>query len=111
MENLSDYSIQDAYHLFNGKYFGGKLPDIPVLWKKYLVKKGWIGITVGGKEQAKEIHLNPYYRRSSSVWGRTLFHEMVHVEQWSIPAKQCHGRAFEKRMKQLAARGAFKGMW
>jgi predicted SprT family Zn-dependent metalloprotease len=42
----------------------------------------------------------------------TVIHELVHVEQWDeVTDKTQHGRKFQKRMKQLAARGAFSGLW
>ena len=42
----------------------------------------------------------------------TVLHEMVHVEQWDkVTDRTMHGRKFQKRMKQLAARGAFNGLW
>lgn len=108
---LGETPIQDVYRFFNGRYFRHRLPDIPVKWKKYLTSRNFIGRTVGDKNGPQEIHLNPYYKKSDSVWLRTLLHEMVHVELWHLPAKQVHGRKFENRMKVLAARGAFHGLW
>ena len=58
-----------------------------------------------------KITLNPKYKTALVVWAQTLLHEMVHVEQWKLPRKQAHGRKFQKRMKQLAAVGAFNGIW
>jgi hypothetical protein len=70
-----------------------------------------LGYAVGTEDRPKEIHLNPRFRGASGVWLRTLFHEIVHIEQWSLPAKDAHGPKFEKRMKQLAVAGAFNGLW
>ena len=42
----------------------------------------------------------------------TILHELVHVEQWDgVTEKTMHGRKFDARMKQLAVKGAFNGLW
>jgi predicted SprT family Zn-dependent metalloprotease len=42
----------------------------------------------------------------------TILHELVHVAQWDqVTEKTQHGREFNARMKQLAAKGAFVGLW
>jgi predicted SprT family Zn-dependent metalloprotease len=48
----------------------------------------------------------------SSVAIMTVIHELVHVEQWDeVTDKTQHGRKFTARMKQLANKGAFNGLW
>ena len=65
------------------------------------------------KDDSAAILVNPLLRRLKMrrYIESTLLHEMVHVEQWKLPRKQAHGRKFQKRMKQLAAVGAFNGIW
>lgn len=58
-----------------------------------------------------KITLNPKYRSAPKLWESTLLHEMVHVQQWRVPESQAHGRKFQKRMKQLAALGAWNPYW
>ena len=84
-------TAQKAYDSINKWWFGNKLPKVKIRWPKYM--------------------LSEKLRCCSGVWLRTLFHEIVHIEQWSLPAKDAHGPKFEKRMKQLAVAGAFNGLW
>lgn len=109
-------SPREVYRRLNSLYFRGRLPDIPVRWTKTSFKgrdQRYLGVTwmefPSGKPNS--IHLNPKIRSMFTIWVQTLIHEMVHVEQCKLPAKQAHGRKFERRMKQLAARGAFRGLW
>ena len=106
-------TAQEAYDSINRWWFKNKLPRVKVRWPRYMLKvrPQLIGQTVGDKTEPKEIHLNPKFKDSSSVWLRTLIHEAVHVEQWDIPLRHCHGPRFEKRMRHLAEAGAFYGLW
>jgi len=108
---------KELYDFLNGRYFRNSLPDIRVVWsltyyeparRRHLMGSTWYDGLTG---RPKKITLNPKYKTAFAVWAPTLIHEMVHVQQWRVPVKQAHGRKFEKRMKQLAARGAFSGLW
>ena len=106
-------TAQKAYDSINKWWFGNKLPKVKIRWPKYMLSEkpcrfGW---AVGTEECPKEIHLNPRFRCYSGVWLRTLFHEIVHIEQWGISDEECHGPKFERRMRQLARLGAFNGLW
>lgn len=107
---------KDLYDFWNIRYFKGRLPDIPVGWSKTLhsnKRKTKLGSTWFDHESGRsvKITLHPAYRNHRSIWQSTLLHEMVHVQQWRVPAKQAHGNKFNKRMKQLAAQGAFRHIW
>jgi predicted SprT family Zn-dependent metalloprotease len=105
------------YKFWNCRYFGSRLPDIPVVWstsgrsaraKKHIMGSTWFDHETG---RPKKITLNPKFKIHNSLWQSTLLHEMVHVQQWRIPAGQEHGNKFNRRMKQLAAKGAFRYLW
>lgn len=106
---------KELYKFWNARYFRGKLPDIPVRWSassykgrdRYILGSTWLDSST---KLPVKITLNPLYKHAFVVWASTLMHEMVHVEQWDVPEKQAHGRKFQKRIKQLVARGAYKGM-
>jgi predicted SprT family Zn-dependent metalloprotease len=108
---------KDLYEYWNRRFFRGRLPDIPVYWSKTEYssgrRKSKMGSTWLNHETKKpvKITLNPKYRDARAIWQGTLLHEMVHVQQWRVPEKQAHGRKFHKRMKQLAAAGAFNAFW
>ena len=107
---------KDLYHFWNSRYFRSKLPDIPVRWSPNYYKgrnRKCLGSTWFDHKTKlpKLITLNPAMKPYSVIWQSTLLHEMVHVEQWKVPTKQAHGNKFNKRMKQLANLGAFRGLW
>lgn len=106
-------TASEAYDILNSRYWRNRLPKVEILWPKYMLKEKppLIAQTVGGKKRAEAIHFNPKYKNASTIWLRTLIHEMVHVEQWDVPLSRCHGNKFEKRMKHLASVGAFRGLW
>jgi hypothetical protein len=102
---------KDLYEYWNRRFFRGRLPDIPVKWDNKSYSKGGSAWFNHETKQPVKITLNPKYRDSRCVWQATLLHEMVHVEQWKLPEKQAHGRKFKKRMRELAASGAFDLLW
>jgi predicted SprT family Zn-dependent metalloprotease len=58
------------------------------------------------------ILVSPDLKKMQAVTVMTVLHELVHCEQWDeVSDRTQHGRKFENRMKQLVARGAFKGLW
>ncbi len=111
---MAQLKPKDVYNLLNHKYFRSRLPDIPVVWSKshYGKRENRFGmggtLFVGEPLKPVKIMLNPKYRNANVIWIGTLIHEMVHVEQWKLPRRQAHGRKFEKRIRQLVARGAYK---
>ena len=110
------WTPKTLYRFWNARYFRGKLPDIPVVWSKKEFsgrRKRLLGSAFfdGLSGKPVSIQLNPLYRRATRIWMQTLLHEMVHVQQWRVPAKQAHGNKFNARMKQLAAQGAFRSLW
>jgi hypothetical protein len=115
-EDTKDWSPKDYYRFYNGRYFRGRLPDIPVEWSAKAFRKGdpnagCLGVAWFESGVPLGIQLNVKYKEASAIWLRVLLHEMTHVEQASLPKAQAHGRKFNKRMKQLAAIGAFNGLW
>lgn len=116
MFETTKWTPKQLYLFLNARYFRGALPNIPVVWSKDLhkgVRKHTMGSSWFDPETKlpKRITLNPKYKTAFALWAATLIHEMVHVQQWKVPEKQMHGRKFQKRMKQLAARGAFCELW
>ena len=106
---------KELYLFLNSRYFRGRLPDIPVVWSKKEYegrRRSLMGSTWFDSETGfpKKITLNPAYKNAFSLWATTLLHEAVHVQQWKVPAKQQHGRKFQKRIKQLVAVGAYNGL-
>ncbi|VVB52861.1 Uncharacterised protein [uncultured archaeon] len=100
---------QRLYRRYNRLYFRGKLPNIPVLFRKGLVEKyNAIGITQYEGKVPKRILIENTLRTWRGGFRMTLLHEMVHV---SLPYKVDHGPRFEKGMLRLAKMRAFKGLW
>lgn len=109
------WTPKSLYRFWNSRYFGGRLPDIPVQWSKSKHQgknRRYLGSTWFDQETHRptKITLNPLYRAQFVVWAGTLMHEMVHVQQWRTPSGQEHGRKFQRRIKQLVARGAYNNL-
>ena len=114
--SVQKWTPKSLYRFWNCRYFRSALPDIPVTWSDKQFKgnrRTKMGSTWLAEETGRPIRiaLNPKYRGAFVIWAQTLLHEMVHVQQWRTPAEQMHGRKFQKRMKQLAAAGAFNRLW
>ena len=110
------WTPKSLYKFWNCRYFGSRLPDIPVYFSKQLgvgKERHTLGCSGFHDETGKPLYikLNPKFRTSFVIWAQTLLHEMVHVQQWKIQKNQAHGRKFQKRMKQLAALGAYNSLW
>ena len=105
-------AIQGAYRIFNRLYFRNRLPDIPVIWSRSR-HRGWEARTVyhEGERWPRRILMKYWMIAHPNIAQMKLLHEMVHVEQSHLPHSQAHGRAFHRRMKQLAQRGAFSRFW
>ena len=118
MTERRKWTPKELYGFWNARYFGGRLPNIRVGFSKVLCQgKDFhrLGATEfwfkGDRKYPVRILLNDRYKNEFGVWAATLLHEMVHVQQWRTPTDQMHGRKFQKRMKQLAAAGAFNRLW
>lgn len=111
--------LEQIYHLANSRYFRGRLKNVKIKW----VRKGFpsshimartrsvLGTVPKGKRKFL-IELDWALRRYRSVTIMTVIHELVHVEQWDkVKTGREHGRLFQNRMKDLAAKGAFNGLW
>jgi predicted SprT family Zn-dependent metalloprotease len=111
------WTPKTLYRFWNSRYFANRLPDIPVWFSAKHHKASASRNKMGGAwfdsetKRPIKITLNPKYRTASRIWMQTLLHEMVHVQQWRIQTNQAHGNKFNKRMKQLAAKGAFRALW
>ncbi len=103
----------------NSRYFRNRLKNTKIRWAKDKeLRSQSMAVTRSqhGKVPVKDrnflILLSKDLKRMSVVAIMTLLHEMVHVEQWDkVTDRTMHGRKFQKRMKQLAAKGAFNGLW
>jgi hypothetical protein len=98
---VTQKQLRRAFLFYNRKYFGNNLPkDTEVGWKE-------MPATLMGWQQGDEIAINAKLKGADVLWRATLIHECVHLE---LPAKVKHGPRFRKRMRELAAQGAFDGL-
>lgn len=111
-------TMQAHFNVYNKLYFGGRLGKTRVVWKRNRKNIKWLAITWsahGKVETGKRtfvIELDWSIRHSYSMTVLTLLHEMVHVEQWDeVSKEESHGSVFQARMRELAAKGAFDGLW
>ena len=111
-------ALQENFHILNGRYFRSRLKNVTIKWKTYPKNSGKMATTwssSGSVPKGKRkflIEIDAALKRFPRVVLQTLIHELVHVEQWDkVTAKTYHGRLFNKRMKQLVAKGAFNGLW
>lgn len=116
----------EVFHILNGRYFRSKLSkDTRIIFSKLCEKIGVLGFYEPGleiwgqrtrgekkgqyrvlKSRKETIYLHPKTKFSPRLWEATLLHEMVH--QSGILG---HGHKFQRKMKQLASRGAMNGLW
>jgi hypothetical protein len=101
----------------SARYFGGRLPAVSELRFARLVGLGYTFRARRAHPPRRSsadtfgIRINERLRDSRRHWAFTLFHEMVHLEQRNRYSCGARGRHFNARMKDLAARGAFNGLW
>jgi hypothetical protein len=95
--------LRRAYLAYNRRYFGGRLPkDLDLTWEQLPAN------LLGYQEGDYKIAINAKLHRADVLWRSTLIHEMTHLE---LGHRVQHGPKFQKRMRELAAAGAFDGLW
>jgi len=105
-----DPELAAAYNAINAEYFDSRLPAVRLRWESRLDEVGPMiadDFRMGGVTDGKMILLNPAIHEDGDEFRRVLCHEMVHV---AVTAEQePHGPIFQRYLKQLADRGAFRG--
>lgn len=99
--------LDALYDEYNTRYFGGKLPKVPVRWGRVQESSAaefW--------PDSMEIVIHPMIRRCGlDKYARILLlHEMVHVKLRNKRIAD-HGRLFHTEMKRLARIGALVKLW
>ena len=115
---LGDSELNNNYREVNGRYYGSRLPAIPVLWEPRLEEVGRLkaeGLVQKGlwaKYGDKVfILLNPETRVKPRELRRVLCHEIVHEYLFTLgDTKTNHGTAFKRDLHRLAEAGAFEGI-
>lgn len=107
-DGAGNLNPEKLYHEYNRLYFGGKLPDVPIVWSS---KKNPDSRGCCVYQPELVIYLNPRFRNWERIWGMTLIHEMVHVEHRHDVRVKDHGHKFQNRMKRLVEQGAFQDLW
>jgi len=105
---LTDRYLNKQFKVFNKKYFGNKLLNVRVYFKRMDSLGMTVGIRYGDTSEDSTIYINRRLNFSRAAVKQTLLHEMVHVEK---PQWQGHGYHFDRRMLKLAKAGAFNGYW
>ena len=110
--------LEEIFHAANSRYFRSRLKNVKIKWGRDLPKSSMaVTRSQHGKVPAGTrkffIEVDPGLRKYRAVTILTVIHELVHVEQWDrVPQHHSHhGRIFQNRMKDLAAKGAFNGLW
>ncbi|MBI3300038.1 MAG: SprT-like domain-containing protein [Elusimicrobia bacterium] len=113
-----DPELGAAYKDINARHFGGRLPEIPVLWEPGLdglgepASKGFRMDGLWGHYGSRTlILLNPRLQGDREALRRVLCHEMVHQHLHAVgDSKTKHGQAFQKTLRRLSDEGAFTGI-
>ena len=98
------------FNYYDRKFFQGKLPEVYVHFEKLGdIKDGKLifGVT-SYFEDTIILSINSIFKAYPKVTKHTLLHEMAHI---SLPIQVEHGPKWEARMRSLARRGAFTGLW
>lgn len=106
-----DADLASAYQVINAEYFDSRLPAVRLRWEARLDEVGPMiaeNFRMGGVTDGKTILLNPAIQENADEFRRVLCHEIVHI---AVPGEaQDHGPNFQRYLKQLADRGAFRGI-
>ena len=112
-----DPELSKEYQEINERYFGNKLPGIPVLWEPRLAEVGPLiaedyeedGLCVFGSNNF--ILLNSRIGRNAAETRKVLCHEMVHEYLFiNGDTKTHHGAAFQTELRRLLTEGAFQAI-
>ena len=107
----SDPALEKEYQAINAQYFDNRLPAAKLRWESRLDEVGPLiadGFRMSGVTDGRLILLNPALQGSEEEFRRVLCHEMVHIAV--VSEKAAHGPAFQQYLRQLAVRGAFRGI-
>ena len=102
------------FDIYNRRHFNGRLPkDTMAEWSEKGMRGRIERVHVHGKSRCSErgcdkcfIRLHPDLKNMEAVALMTLLHAMVHLDGCLT-----HGPGFQKGMKRLAAKGAFRDIW
>ena len=116
-------SLREWFDLANARYFKNRLEVRYLEYGVLPARMHAIGQTHrityrtlrGPRNPVSTVHwritICSSLRNSRSLSIMTLLHEMVHLEQKNQYTCGAYGNRFNRRMKELAARGAFNGFW
>jgi predicted metal-dependent hydrolase len=98
--------LKRLYKFYNRRWFKNKLPDVVVRFGN--PGSGALGVTtfIGG--EPAYITISKAVKNGQYLYRMVLLHECVHV---SLPISVTHGPKFQSRMRTLAKRRAFDGIW
>jgi len=102
--------LKRMYGRINRAWFGNRLPQNTSLRFRRMEPQGLISLFYVGPAL---IEISEACRRCGwNAVEMTLFHEMVHLElAINYSLREGHGKRFQTRMRQLAAKGAFDKLW
>jgi hypothetical protein len=92
--------LKRIYNRFNRLYFGGKLPDISIVWEPCGDSNG---VTHMWDGKAKRLCIDPCMRGCTRYVKIIILHEMIHVK---FPRTH-HGKVFKAERQRLWDEGAF----
>ena len=108
--NVTQSRLQNDYALFNGAWFGGKLPDdTSVVYDQVPDGRDVVGLTNWDGTRFV-IYIVPRYNLAQSTADETVLHEMCHVFTWNREVID-HGPRFQQCMLDLADDGALAHIW
>lgn len=109
-----DPALNARFQSINETYFGGALKKASVIWEPRLEAVSVANgepLTLEGLTDGQVILLNPGLAADERRLAATLCHEMVHVMLFASGGKsEDHGPAFQEKLRDLLARGAFEGV-
>jgi predicted SprT family Zn-dependent metalloprotease len=100
-------SYQLLFDFFNGRLFGGELPQCVLNFSRHARSYGFFVADIWSSDdnRAAEISLNPdHLDRDPKAWASTLVHEMCHLweEFKGIAPRRCyHNQKFAEKMEQV----------
>lgn len=108
----SNYDIHGQFARFNGMYFGGELPTVPLSMRPLKTLGGRVswktraGLLVPG---TLCLDLSTFWEMSPEQYDAVLLHEMIHL--WFVhkgDMLENHGPKFMAKLRELEARSRMK---
>ena len=107
-----DADLGALFAQLNAQHFGGRLPNVNVLWSGDLDRLDAGDYRLNGMTDGKIILLKAALQAEDAEARRTLCHEMVHVKFLAEGQRStAHDAPFQTELRRIFEGGCFEALW